>query len=69
MNAPPMLYDRALFDEIATLGGERAGKIIVARHRHHADVVAQPPEALRDVDTPDDARALAASTSPRPDPE
>jgi len=52
--APPVLFSRSLFPELAAAGGENPGKEVVARHRAEAEVLAWPEEALADVDTPED---------------
>lgn len=54
VNAPPTLYDRALFPELQTMEGEGCGKVVVRRHRAEAVVVAWPVAALTDLDVPDD---------------
>jgi molybdenum cofactor cytidylyltransferase len=56
--APPTLYDRSLFDEFREREGEGAGKRVVERHRHRAASIAFPPDALADLDLPDDYRRL-----------
>lgn len=60
VNAPPILYDRALFDELLALPGQACGKEMVRRHRHEARFASWPAEALADLDVPEDyARVLA----------
>ena len=54
VNAPPMLYDRALFDELQTMTGGGCGRQVVKRHRAEAEVVAWPVAALADLDVADD---------------
>lgn len=54
VNAPPMLYDRALFPELQTMEGEGCGKIVVRRHRDEAEVLRWPASALTDIDVPAD---------------
>ncbi|MGH7604356.1 MAG: nucleotidyltransferase family protein [Gemmatimonadaceae bacterium] len=54
VNAPPMLYDRALFPELQTMEGEGCGKVVVRRHRSEAEVLAWPATALADLDVPAD---------------
>lgn len=51
--APPVLYDRSLFDELAALdaGGGRA---LLRRHRARAVQIEWPAEAAWDVDWPED---------------
>lgn len=58
VNAPPMLYDRALFGELQTMTGEGCGRQVVKRHRHEAEVVPWPAAALADLDVPDDYARL-----------
>ena len=60
-NAPPILYDRSLFDELATSEGQGCGKHVVRRHRHEAESVSRPVEALADLDAPEDYERLKAS--------
>jgi CTP:molybdopterin cytidylyltransferase MocA len=54
VEAPPILYDRALFAELLATPGERCAKQVVKRHRPEAIVVAWPEEALRDIDVNED---------------
>jgi molybdenum cofactor cytidylyltransferase len=54
VNAPPMLYDRSLFEELLSMEGEGCGKQVVKRHRHKAIAVSWPSERLLDLDVPDD---------------
>lgn len=60
VNAPPMLYDRSLFNELLSLEGEGCGKQVVKRHRDEALAVAWPPDRLIDLDVPDDYERLKA---------
>jgi molybdenum cofactor cytidylyltransferase len=63
VQAPPTLYDRALFAELLQIPGERCAKQVVKRHAGEAEVVAWPEDALRDIDVPadyDGVRALLA---------
>ena len=61
VNAPPMLYDRVLFDALGAMQGEGCGRQVVKRHRADADVMSWPAEALADLDVPADyERARAA---------
>ena len=57
--APPTLYGRDLFDEIAQGGG--CGRDVVRRHRAEAETVAFPAERLADLDEPSDLDRLRAS--------
>ena len=61
VNAPPMLYDRSLFGELAALEGQGCGKHVVKRHRHEAESVSWPVEALTDLDEPGDFTRVKAS--------
>jgi len=54
VQAPPTLYDRALFDELLQIPGERCAKQVVRRHEREAAVVDWPESALRDIDVPAD---------------
>lgn len=65
VNAPPMLYDRALFGELLEMTGEGCGRQVVKRHREEAEVLAWPESALADLDVPEDyARLTAGSADP-----
>ena len=57
VNAPPMLYDRSLFDELSVMQ-RRCGREVVRRHRDVARVMSWPTETLADLDTPDDYRRI-----------
>jgi molybdenum cofactor cytidylyltransferase len=64
VNAPPMLYDRALFEELRAMEGEGCGRQVVRRHRTEAVVVGWPAAALTDLDAPSDyerVRSLLAA--------
>jgi molybdenum cofactor cytidylyltransferase len=54
ITAPPILYRRALFDELLAWTGEGCGKAVVQAHAHEAEYLEWPADALADVDTPDD---------------
>ncbi len=60
VQAPPTLYDRALFDELLAIPGERCAKQVVRRHEQVAVVVAWPESALRDIDVPADYEGARA---------
>ena len=63
VNAPPMLYDRSLFNELLTMTGEGCGRQVVKRHRGEAEVLAWPAAALSDIDVPEDyARAKSGNS-------
>ena len=53
VNAPPMLYDRALFGELSVMQ-RRCGREVIQRHRDEALELDWPQEALSDIDTPED---------------
>jgi molybdenum cofactor cytidylyltransferase len=56
VTAPPHLFTRALFPELATL--EEGARPVLSRHADRTRVVDLPPDHLVDIDTPDDyARA------------
>ena len=60
VNAPPILYSRALFAELLALPGEACGKEMIRRHKPEAEVVRWPEEALSDIDLPDDYHRILA---------
>jgi molybdenum cofactor cytidylyltransferase len=65
VNAPPMLYDRSLFPELSASEGQGCGKQVVKRHRHEAESAWWPPEALTDLDAPEDYERVKASMEGR----
>jgi molybdenum cofactor cytidylyltransferase len=65
VQAPPTLYDRALFAELLAVpdGGSPntgCGKQVVRRHLHEAATVAWPEDALRDIDVAEDYERVRA---------
>ncbi len=55
VNAPPMLYDHALFAELLEMAeGTGCGRKVVKRHRAEAEVLPWPAAALADLDVPED---------------
>ena len=60
VNAPPMLYDRALFPELRQMKGEGCGRQVVRRHRHEAVALSWPSAALQDIDVPEDYERIRA---------
>ena len=58
VNAPPILFPRALFDELLAWDGEGCGKPVVRAHASEAAYVDWPRELLDDVDTPEDWKRL-----------
>jgi molybdenum cofactor cytidylyltransferase len=65
IEAPPTLFDRALFPELLALSGDGGARQVAHRHAAEAASVAWPPEALGDLDVPEDYHRLRAR---RPDP-
>lgn len=61
VQAPPTLYDRALFGELLATPGERCAKEVVGRHRQEAVVVEWPAAALADIDVPADYERVVAT--------
>src|SRR5262249_12886986 len=59
--APPTLYDRSLFSEIAESDG--CGRDHVQRHRARATAVAWPADRLADLDSPEDLERLRAAAA------
>lgn len=57
--APPTLYGRSLFEELRAAAAEAGGRTVVARHRGEAASVGWPPEALADLDVPEDYARLS----------
>ena len=53
VTAPPILYDRALFGELAVMDS-RCGRAVVRRHIDEAVMAEWPAEASRDLDRPAD---------------
>lgn len=64
VNAPPMLYDRSLFAELAAMQGGGCGRKVVKRRRAEADVVTWPAVALTDLDVPEDYDRLLEGAAP-----
>ncbi len=58
--APPTLFDRSLFDELAGPEGKGCGKRMRRRHPDRTSIVAWPAEALADLDVPDDYERVKA---------
>ncbi len=53
LTAPPILYDRSLFGELAAMDS-RCGRAVVRRHLDEAVMADWPAEASRDLDRPAD---------------
>jgi molybdenum cofactor cytidylyltransferase len=66
VSAPPILYERSLFEELAALAGGSCGQRVVKRHRHEAEQLAWPASALADLDVREDYERLREA---RPEPE
>jgi molybdenum cofactor cytidylyltransferase len=60
VQAPPTLYDRALFAELLRIPDERGAREVARRHEREAVVVRWPERALRDVDVPADYERVRA---------
>jgi molybdenum cofactor cytidylyltransferase len=58
VNAPPMLYDRSLFEELLASDDARCGRQVVQRHLDEAQVLAWPRRALADLDLPEDVERV-----------
>ncbi len=54
----PALFDRALFLELLVLDGDQGARQVLQAYPRHVATVEIPPEAARDIDTPDDAALL-----------
>ncbi len=61
VHAPPTLYDRSLFPEIAGMTGDGCGRQVVGRHRAEAEILAWPAEKLADLDEPADVEGFRGS--------
>lgn len=62
INAPPMLYDRALFGELSVMQ-RRCGREVIQRHRDEAVELDWPEAALADIDTPRDYEEALAKVA------
>jgi len=63
VDAPPMLYDRSLFDELCVMR-RRCGREVVKRHRDEALVMDWPLDALADLDTEEDYQRVREALHP-----
>ena len=61
VTAPPHLFRRDLFPELAEL--ERGARPVLERHREQTIVLHFPPELLLDIDTPEDYERAKARLS------
>jgi molybdenum cofactor cytidylyltransferase len=57
--APPTLFDRALFPELLLIEGDRCARQVARRHEREA--LAWPAEALRDLDRAEDYERVQAA--------
>lgn len=65
ISAPPVLYDRLLWAELASANGEGRGRDIAARHRDQSETMRWPASALADLNVPEDyARLTRESLTP-----
>ena len=64
VQAPPTLYARALFPELAAADAQGCSKRVIARHEGEAVRVTWPAAALADLDRPDDYERVAAQLPP-----
>jgi len=60
VQAPPTLFDRSLFAELAGPEGKGCGKRLRRRHPDEAATVAWPAAALADLDVPEDYERVKA---------
>ena len=65
IQAPPTLFDRSLFAELAGPEGRGCGKRVRRRHADQATVVAWPAAALADLDVPEDYERVKAQLAAR----
>jgi molybdenum cofactor cytidylyltransferase len=65
VDAPPVLHDRTLFDELRTLEDPAGGKAVLARHAGDVVRASFPRHALLDLDVPADLAAVGASEARR----
>lgn len=56
-NGPPVIFPRAFFPELMSLGGDRGAKTVIACHRECLRVIAFDPAAT-DIDRPSDLKNL-----------
>jgi molybdenum cofactor cytidylyltransferase len=59
----PVLFDRALFDELLAVQGDKGGRYIISQHEPEVERVAVTSvRMLTDVDTPEDYDSFEASS-------
>jgi len=61
VNAPPIVYRCALFQELMQLTVEGCGKQVVKRHRDEAEVMHWQASALEDLDVPADYARMTSA--------
>jgi molybdenum cofactor cytidylyltransferase len=66
VNAPPILYDRALFGELMAMTTSGCGKQVLERHRGAAEVLRWPVAALTDLDVLEDYEQARGGGASRP---
>lgn len=60
----PVLFDRALFDELLAVQGDQGGRQVIAQHEQEVERVAvSSPATLTDVDTPEEYGTVKESSS------
>lgn len=60
VTAPPILYDRSMFAELAAMTGRGCGKAVVKAHPGEVARLDWPEGALEDVDRPEDLERVRA---------
>lgn len=50
VEAPPTLFARSVFPELASISGDRGPRQVALRHEHEGSMVTWPAEALQDLD-------------------
>ncbi|MGH8699078.1 MAG: nucleotidyltransferase family protein, partial [Burkholderiales bacterium] len=65
VQAPPTLFGRSLFAELAGPEGKGCGKRMRQRHADQATIVAWPAAALADLDVPEDYERVKAQLAAR----
>jgi CTP:molybdopterin cytidylyltransferase MocA len=64
VNAPPTLFDRALFEDLLALPDDRCPRRLARLHHDRAATCRWPAGALADLDRPEDVAAAGAATLP-----
>lgn len=63
VEAPPTLFDRLVFSELAAIDGDRCARQVARRHEAEGVVVTWPREALQDLDVAADYDQVRARAS------